>query len=46
MNRKELKEILERIVDKMEQAPQPACIFGDEVEPCDMTTKYAVGEEG
>lgn len=46
MNREELKEILERIVTKMEEAPQPACIFGDDVDPCDVTTKYAIGEEG
>jgi hypothetical protein len=30
----------------MEEAPQPACIFGDDVDQCDMTTKYAIGEEG
>ncbi len=26
-------------------APVPACLFGDDPNPCDMTTEYAVGEE-
>ncbi len=49
MNREELKEILERIVNKMEDAPQTGCIFGDggcDENTCDLTTFYAVGEEG
>lgn len=50
MNREELKEILERIVSKMEEAPKTACIWGDDAcdqnPDCDMTTFYAVGEEG
>lgn len=49
MTREELKEILSRIIDKLqeparEDAPPPACIFNDA--PCDVTTRYAVNEEG
>jgi hypothetical protein len=47
MNREELKEIIGRIVEKLEEeAPRPACIFGDSGGDCDMTTRYAIGEEG
>lgn len=51
MDRQELKEIIHRIIEQVQQdkaadrdAPQPACIFSDN---CDggPTTKYAVGEE-
>ena len=52
MNRDELKEVICRIIDQLqdEEAPTPGCIFHDAPEPgpgnCDMTTYYAVGEEG
>ena len=51
MNREELKEIIARVIVRIndEEAPNPACLFGD-VEPpppdCDYTTFYGVGEEG
>lgn len=52
MDRHDLKEIIQRIIEQVkqqeqqdQQAPQPACIFNDN---CDggPTTMYAVGEEG
>ena len=49
MDRQDLKEIIRRIIKKVQQeadrdAPRPACIFNDN---CDggPTTMYAVGEE-
>ncbi len=49
MDRQDLKEIIRRIIEKVQEeegkdAPQPACIFNDN---CDggPTTMYAVGEE-
>jgi hypothetical protein len=45
MSRNELKEIIARIIVRLEsEAPKPACLFTDN--ECDMTTKYAIGEEG
>jgi len=48
MDRNELKEIIVRVIEKIakeeEQAPAAACLFYDN--PCDATTRYAVGEEG
>ncbi len=49
MTKEELKEIICAVIERMqdqadEAAPEPACIFGDD--PCDVTTFYAVGEEG
>lgn len=48
MNRSELKEIIQRIVKQIQQerkdAPQPACLYGDNPTP-GPTTKYAIGEE-
>ena len=48
MSREDLKEIISRVVARLqEQAPRPACLWGDDVQkPCDVTTYYAVGEEG
>ena len=49
MTREELKEIINRVIDRIQderEGPKPACLFGDEGEPCDYTTEYAVGEEG
>ena len=46
MTKEELKDIIIAVIEKLqedEEAPQPACIFGDT--PCDVTTRYAVGEE-
>ena len=50
MTRPELKEIIARIIKKLqkegkEDGPKPACLFGD-ADPCDVTTKYGIGEEG
>ena len=47
MSRDELKEVITRVIDQMnevEEAPMPGCLFGDD--DCDATTKYAIGEEG
>jgi hypothetical protein len=52
MSRDELKEVITRIIDQMqdvEETPAPGCIFHDspcDATPCDATTKYAIGEEG
>ena len=48
MTREELKEIIARVIEQVQddEAPKPACLFGDEPDPCDMTTFYGVGEEG
>lgn len=47
MNREDLKEIIRRVLEKMQgqadESPTLACIFNDM--PCDVTTEYAVGEE-
>ena len=48
MNREELKEIITRVIERIqgdEEAPKPACLFGDGTTPCDATSRYAVGEE-
>lgn len=50
MSREELKEIITRVIRKLgtepaDGAPLPACIFGDEPDPCDTTTRYSVDEE-
>ncbi len=49
MTREELKEIIRRVFERLqeepEDAPAPACIFKDQPDPCDVTTYYAVGEE-
>lgn len=52
MSRDELKEIIRAVVDKLHdeeqkerETPSAACIWGDGG-GCDVTTKYAVGEEG
>jgi hypothetical protein len=47
MERKELKEIIKRVIDQVKQestAPKPACLYGDKTPG--PTTEYAVGEEG
>ena len=47
MTRQELKEIIIDVMEQLEEpceAPKPACLFSDN--PCDVTTFYAVGEEG
>ena len=50
MSRNELKEIIARVIVRLEnEAPKPGCIFGDcdnSCDACDVTTYYAVGEEG
>jgi hypothetical protein len=50
MSRNELKDIIARVIVRLEnEAPKPACLFNDnppDPDPCDMTTRYAVGEEG
>jgi hypothetical protein len=49
MSRNELKEIIVKVIEKMQRekdegdAPTPACLFGDN---CDATTKYGMNEEG
>ncbi len=47
MDRDDLKEIIIRVIEELEdeQSPQPACVYGDGG-GCDVTTLYAVGEEG
>ena len=47
MERKELKEIIKRVIDQVKQAstaPKPACLYGDKTPG--PTTEYSVGEEG
>ena len=46
MNREDLREIIARVIERIEdeEAPKPACFFGDDGE-CDATTRYAIGEE-
>ena len=54
MTRKELKEIILAVIDKMQtEVPQTACsiFFADQdwsppCDGCDYTTYYGVGEEG
>lgn len=51
MSREDLKEIISRVVARLEEeAPKPACFFSDnpcdQCDECDITTFYAVGEEG
>ena len=48
MTREDLKEIIARVLDRIqdnEEAPKPACLFGDGTVPCDATSRYSVGEE-
>jgi hypothetical protein len=48
MSREDLKDIISRVLDRLQnEAPQPACLFSDGPcdSPCDVTTRYAVGEE-
>jgi hypothetical protein len=49
MNRTEIKEIVCKVLEKLQQErdeqPETACVYGDGG-GCDMTTLYAVGEEG
>lgn len=46
MDRSELKEIIRRVIERVQQeelqSPQPGCTFNDN---CDVTTKYGVSEE-
>lgn len=51
MSRNDLKEIIARVVERLaEDTPKPACLYSDSscdtCDGCDMTTRYAVGEEG
>ncbi len=48
MNYSDLKEIIARITDKMNQTPEPACIWGDcDCIDCeDVHTYYGITEEG
>ena len=48
-DRKDLKEIICRVIDKVnteDEAPVAGCLFGDTCDSCDVTTRYAIGEEG
>ena len=46
MTRIELKEVICRIIDKMQgEAPKAACLFGD-VPDCDVVMKYGIQEPG
>ncbi|MCU0692086.1 MAG: hypothetical protein MUF54_11850 [Polyangiaceae bacterium] len=47
MSREDLKDIIARVVDRLQtEAPKPACLMGDGCDnPCDTTTRYAIGEE-
>ena len=48
MDRKDLKEVIVRVIERLNEqddTPKTACVFGDGGR-CDMTTLYAVGEEG
>jgi hypothetical protein len=48
MDRRELKEIIQRVIEQVKKdkaAPQPACLYGDNQPPPGPTTMYAVGEE-
>ena len=52
MTREDLKDIIVRVIDNMndDNAPACACLFSDnqcdDNPQCDITTYYAVGEEG
>ena len=52
MSRDDLKEIIVRVIERMDdgsaEAPATGCFFHDKPapDPCDVTTFYAVGEEG
>ena len=51
MTRDDLKDIIVRVIDRMDEtdeAPAAGCLFCDQKDPdpCDVTTFYAVGEEG
>jgi hypothetical protein len=50
MSRDDLKDILCRVIENLsnDEAPEAGCLFGDQSDPdpCDVTTRYAVGEEG
>ena len=55
MTRTELKEVICRVIDKMQQSddntPAAGCLFADNCDSapcdnCDVTTRYAIGEEG
>ncbi len=53
MIRDDLKEIILRVIERTEHtgdtddgAPAAGCLFKDAPDPCDVTTFYAVGEEG
>ena len=47
MTREELKEIIARVIERIqdEETPKPACLFGDWPD-CDATTDYGIGEDG
>lgn len=49
MSRQEMKDLILEVIGRLEsdeaEAPAPACFFGDNPDPCDMTTRYAIGEE-
>jgi hypothetical protein len=56
MNREDLKDIIKRVLENLQQdqnsnSPTTACLFYDKppcdnCDKCDVTTYYAVGEEG
>ena len=48
MDRADLVEIIRRVIEKVKaEAPEPACLFySDYNDNCDVTTRYAIGEEG
>ena len=46
MSREDLKEIIGRVLVRLQQqAPRPACLWVDDPEPCDTTTRYGINEE-
>ena len=54
MTREDLKEVISRVIERMSDeqqcTPTPGCIYSDAPQcgdnSCDVTTYYAVGEEG
>ena len=51
MDRTEMTEIVREVIERLQQldhdeTPNPACIYGDAPNPCDVTTFYGMNEEG
>ncbi len=49
MTREDLREIIARVIEQLrgdaDGAPTTACVFGDDCDTCDATTKYGIDEE-